>query len=208
MGIMKRPPRAFSLIEMMLVVAILAVLAALAVPAMSPQVDTARLEGSAEAVGSFLARAQAEAMASKRCVRVRLDANFVIADRLNVFDCDVSPATAPQIVDGAGLWVEIARLRTDPSLIALAFDPVPSETTASALGGGEPDQLRFRPSGRLWSADTDVTDDDGVIRLTHTGMSVFGPARTKKILVEAQGLVCVLDRGVDPTGTGNNLGCP
>jgi prepilin-type N-terminal cleavage/methylation domain-containing protein len=186
--------RAFSLIEMMLVVGILAVLAAIAVPAMGPYVDAAKLEGSAEAVASLVSRAQAEAMAAKRCTRLRLDDDHtVVAERLNSWDCDVDSTTL--ILAGSPQWIEVE------------FDPIPSETTAAALGGTEVDQIRFRPSGRLFSADLDVTDDDGVLKLSHTHMS-GGLADTKKVLVEAQGLVCVLDRGVDPNGTSPNFGCP
>jgi prepilin-type N-terminal cleavage/methylation domain-containing protein len=202
--------RAFSLIEMMLVVAILAVLAALAVPAMSPQVDITKLEGSAEAIGSFLARAQAEAMASKRCVRVFIDTSttpaFMKAQKLNKYDCDVNPNTAPEIISGKGTWIDLAQQKLDTSLLTIEFDPVPSETTASALGNGEPDQIRFRPSGRLFSSDLDTSDDDGVIKVTHTKADIPNP--TKKVLVESQGLICVLDRGTNPSGSGNNLSCP
>lgn len=198
--------RAFSLIEMMLVVAILAVMAAIAVPSMSPYIDAAKLEGSAEGVGSLIARAQQEAMSAKRCVRVRLDGDqTVIAERLNSYDCDVNPAT--KIVAADPQWIEIDRLTVDSDLLEIEFDPAPTETTAAALGGGEPDQFRFRPSGRLFSSDTVVTDDDGVLKLTHTEMTA-GMADTKKILVEAQGLVCVLDRGVDPGGAAPNFTCP
>lgn len=202
-------PRGFSLIEMMLVVSILAVMAALSVSSMTPTVDTAKLEGAAEALASFLAQAQAEAMASKRCVRVRFNGTDVVAERENAFDCDISPATAPLIDQSAALWVPFATLRLDNSNVtAIALDTIPSETTAIALGGTEPNQLRFRPSGRLFSSDAVLTDDDGVFTVTHTGMSTAGPARTKKVLVEAQGLICVLQRGVNPAGTGNNLNCP
>lgn len=198
--------RGFSLIEMMLVVAVLAVMAALAVPAMGPQVNTAKLEGTAEAVAALLGRAQAEAMAAKRCVRVRIAGSDVIAERLNAFDCDVSPATAPLIDATAPMWIEVGRTRADSAALTLTWDPAPSETTAAALGGSEPDQLRFRPSGRLWSNDTDVTDDDGVISVTSSQVSA--PGNKKKTLVEAQGLICVLDRGQSPGGSGNNLTCP
>lgn len=198
--------RAFSLIEMMLVVAILAVIAALAVPAMGPFVDAAKLEGSAEAVASLVARAQEEAMSAKRCTRVRLaDDQTVVAERLNSYDCDVDPTT--KIVAADPQWIELDRLVLDSDLLEIEFDPAPTETTAAALGGTEPDQLRFRPSGRLFSSDTVVTDDDGVLKLTHTAMAA-GLADTKKILVEAQGLICVLDRGVDPGGTAPNFTCP
>lgn len=198
--------RAFSLIEMMLVVGILAVLAAIAVPAMGPYVDAAKLEGSAEAVASLVARAQAEAMTAKRCTRIRLDDDHtVVAERLNSWDCDVDSTTL--ILAASPQWIEVDRLVVAEGIIEVEFDPVPSETTAAALGGTEVDQVRFRPSGRLFSADVDVTDDDGVLKLTHTNMS-GGLADTKKVLVEAQGLICVLDRGVDPDGTSPNFRCP
>jgi Tfp pilus assembly protein FimT len=198
--------------EMMLVVAILAVLAAVAVPAMSPQVDITKLEGSAEAIGSFLARAQAEAMASKRCVRVFLDTSvtpaLLKAQKMNKYDCDVNPNTAPEIISGKGTWLDppFATQKVDTTLLRIEFDPVPAETSAGALGNGEPDQFRFRPSGRLWSSNTDVNSDDGVLKVTHTSASIPNP--TKKVLVEAQGLICVLDRGMNPNGSGNNLSCP
>lgn len=208
-GARPRPPRpkAFSLIEMMLVIGIVAVLAAVSVSTMGTSVDTAKLEGNAEALGSFLAQAQAEAMASKRCVKVRFSGSDLVAERLNSFDCD-APATAPLIDTSAPLWVPFATFKVDNSVIDLAFDPVPSETTASALGGTEQDQLRFRPSGRLFSSDNLLNDDDGVIKLTHTGMPSSGTGRTKKVLVEAQGLICDINRGTDPLGSGTNLGCP
>lgn len=193
---------------MMLVVGILSILAAVSVNSMSPTVDTAKLEGGAEGLASFIAQAQAEAMASKRCVRVRFNGTELVAERENAFDCDVSPSTAPLIDTSAALWVSIATFRPDTAVLTVELDPVPSETTATALGGSEPDQLRFRPSGRLFSSDAVLTDDDGVFKLTHTGMPTTGPARTKKVLIEAQGLICVLPRGVDPGGSANNLTCP
>jgi prepilin-type N-terminal cleavage/methylation domain-containing protein len=202
--------RGFSLIEMMLVIAITAVLAAVSVSTMAPSVDSAKIEGNAEALASFLASAQGEAMASKRCVKVRFatgSTTELIGERLNSFDCE-APATAPRIDASKALWVPFATFRVDNAVIALAFDPAPSETTAAALGAGEQDQLRFRPSGRLFSSDETLSDDDGVIKLTHTRMSSAFAGRSKKVLVEAQGLICDINRGTDPAGTGNNLSCP
>ena len=197
--------RGFSLIEMMLVVAILAIMAAIAVPSMSPQVDAAKLEGTAEGIASLLWRAQAEAMSSKRCVRVRLSGADVIAERENSFDCDTAAAASALIDNTSPLWIQIADFKLDGSLMTAAFSPVPGESSAAALGGSEPDQIRFRPSGRLFSSDTNVTNDDGVILITHARMT---RGNTVKVLVESQGLICVLKRGQDPNTSGTKLSCP
>lgn len=191
----------------MLVIAIVALLAAVGVSTLGPSIDTAKLEGGAEALASFVAQAQQEAMTSKRCVRITLPTNKkAVAERLNSFDCDDEPSTA--LIDAsAGPWVEFATFTPDNSaVLSIELDPVPSETTAAALGGTEVDQIRFRPSGRLFSSDDDITDDDGVIKITHTGMS--GSGNFKKILVEAQGFICDINRGTNPAGSGNNLSCP
>lgn len=202
--------RGFSLIEMMLVISITAVLAAVSVSTMGPSVDTAKLEGNAEALASFLASAQSEAIASKRCVKVRFatgSSTELIGERLNSFDCE-APSTAPRIDASKALWVRFASFRVDNAVVTMAFDPAPSETSASALGGDEKDQLRFRPSGRLFSSDETLNDDDGVIKLTHTRMPTASAGRTKKVLVEGHGLICDVNRGTDPGGSGNNLFCP
>lgn len=209
---------AFTLLEAMAVVAILGIVAAIAIPPLLPQVHRAQISGESEAVASFVARARMDALTSRRCVRVRIaSANApirLVAERLNNFDCDKTPQT---FAGGAGIdgtttqWIETAVLTIGTQSLRLDFDPVPSETTTAALNGaghgaGEPPQLRYRPTGRLWSLDTDLTDDDGVLKLTHAQLE---PAQnTAKILFDAAGPICVLGRGKSPAGSGNNLSCP
>src|SRR3990172_9997317 len=65
--------RAFTLLEMMVVVAILGVFFALAVPVLTPEVHKAQLDGASDVVASFVARARSQAMESKRCTRVFLN---------------------------------------------------------------------------------------------------------------------------------------
>jgi len=192
------PPRGFSLIEIMVVVAILSVISALAVPNLLPVMKQVQLSSEADAVAAFLSRAQLEAMAKKRCVKVEITngGRTLVASRLNVFDCDINPGSAPVIESGLGTWIQFASHTPGTPTISLSFDPAPSESGT---------EIRFRPSGRLWSADEDVSDDDGVIKVTHGTLT---GTNTTKVLAEAQGLICVLKRGENPGGLNNNLSCP
>lgn len=224
--------RAFSLIEVMVTVALVGIVAALAVPAMLPEVHKATLEGGAENVASFLARARAEAMTTKRCVRVWVPSTAtheIVAERLNTFDCDVTPATLPAGIgiDGtANVWIEFAHLRLDSRRLAVSFVQVPSSSASGAPAPGSVvgtpasftgNELRFRPSGRIFSND-DVAmpgrlrNDDAVLRVTHADL-VAGTSNRKNILVDSVGLLCVFPRGLNPpvdvaNGGGSNLRCP
>lgn len=199
----------FSLLETMIVVAVLGVLAALAVPSVLPQVQRAQLDGTADAVAAFLARGRTEAMTSRRCVRFRLASErTAVLERLNAFDCDSFDATPPPAIDPSrGTWIEIAKLVVDRTNLALSFDPAPSELGPRAEGATA--EIRFRPTGRIWSRDDmvadplAVADDDGVVKVRDDAARAY-----RKVLVESQGLVCMLDRNADPAGVGNDLRCP
>ena len=95
------PKQGFSLIETLVVVAVLGVVSAIALPPMLPQVHRAQISGEAEAVAGFISRARVEALVRKRCVRVVITraANPVelTAQVLNTFDCDHEPHTAARI---------------------------------------------------------------------------------------------------------------
>ncbi len=203
MGQMGRGMGGFSLLETMVVVAVLGILAALAVPNVQPEVRRAQTDGAADATAAFVARARTEAVTARRCVRVwASDDRTLVMERLNAFDCDSFEAADPPRIDPArGLWIEVTKLVLDQHALTVSFDPAPREQGPRA--GAVTAELRFRPTGRLYSRDDDVTNDDGVLRISERAAPSF-----RKVLVEAHGLVCVLDRNTDPQGVGNDLGCP
>ncbi|MBI1947979.1 MAG: type II secretion system protein [Deltaproteobacteria bacterium] len=220
--------RGFSLIEVMLVVVILGVAAALAIPNLLPEVRKAKVDSGAEAVASFLARARTEAMLSKRCVRAWVDstdARRMSAERLNSFDCDVAAATFPSGyangLDSSGtVWVPLGAAGTllleSPRLTVSLFDaPASTSGCVAAIGSvsgtpaGHPcGEVVFRPNGRVWQQDGFIADpaaaptddDDAVFEVVHGD----APTEFRRVLVNSNGYICTLDRGAplvaDPNG--------
>jgi prepilin-type N-terminal cleavage/methylation domain-containing protein len=217
--------RGFSLVEAMVVVALLAILASIAVPFLLPEVKKAQLDGAAESVIGFVHAARADALNQHRCVRVRILANQpprLVEELLNTFDCDgatgfnpadaQNPANAPRVDASKPLWIQVRTLDLQGPLLRVDFAPAPSDSDAGgeAAGSvaGDGPELRFRPTGRIYSRNLFVDDDDAILRLSHASL----PASDghKSVLVEAQGLMCVFPRGVTPTpgGNPNQLECP
>lgn len=205
--------RGFSLIEVMVVVAILGVMAALAAPVLLFEVQKANLQASSDTIAAFIVRAQNEAMVSRRCVRVRVTGpRQLTAERLNTFDCDNDPVTASKIDGSASVFLPVGVLNLESKNISVIFDntggsQVPDECDP-APGTASGFELRFRPNGRVFSNDGVATDDDAVFVVTHAGILQAGNANRQKILVNGNGLLCVLKRGIDPAGTAPNFDCP
>jgi prepilin-type N-terminal cleavage/methylation domain-containing protein len=206
--------RAFSLVESMVVVAILGVIAALAVPQLLPRVHMAQLDGATQGAADFLARARTEAMVSKRCVRVRVTlpggaaaGTTLVAERDNSFDCEANTPAGPFIDGSASAFVQFDTFTAESKKILFSF--------AVADGGRFPaepatNELRFRPSGRVFGKNEPapptpkLDDDDALLVVKHpliTGTSGF-----RKILVDSNGLICTFRRGVSPAGP--NFACP
>lgn len=205
-----RRMRAFSLIEVMVSVAIVGIVAALAVPSLLPEIHKAQLEGATESAANVFARARMEAMLAKRCTRIRLvDPRTLIAEVLNSFDCE-SPANNKRVDTSLALWLEIDTLRPESPSVTFTF-AVGSGGQLPAHPGGE---VRFRPNGRVYSGDgtasaptLDLTNDDGIFVVQHTKLSLA--STTRKILIDGTGLICALPRGVTPpVVAGTNYRCP
>lgn len=214
--------RAFSLIEVMVVVAILAVVSAIAVPNLLPEVNKAHINGGADVVAAAIARARGEAMLSKRCVRVWVDAtqrNRLVTERLNTFDCDQRPGTFPAGFGGVGLngvnqvWAPSASVALDNQSLIISFTSTPSDTSSCSVATGSVagtpagfacQQLIFRPNGRLWTTDPDQ-DDDAVLNIAHPTLPT-----SKSILVNSNGLICTYRLGQAPVvGSGpQDFICP
>ena len=214
--------RAFSLIEVMVVVAILAVVSAIAVPNLLPEVNKAHINGGADVVAAAIARARGEAMLSKRCVRVWVDTtqrNRLVTERLNTFDCDQRPGTFPAGFGGVGLngvnqvWAPSASVALDNQSLIISFTSTPSDTSSCSVATGSVagtpagfacQQLIFRPNGRLWTTDPDQ-DDDAVLNIAHPTLPT-----SKSILVNSNGLICTYRLGQAPVvGSGpQDFICP
>lgn len=199
--------RGFSLIEAMIAVSMLGIFAALATPSLIPEVHKAQLNGNTESAANFIARARAEAMISKRCVRVRVDTvpnpDQLVMERINSFDCETATPVAPFAGAPATAFIQLARLAPDsPSVsFTLALDP-PFPAGAS---------LRIRPNGRVASdngvgATPTLTDDDAVVDVTHARLPVG--QRTRRILYNSNGLMCVTARGQALLGVSPDFSCP
>jgi type II secretory pathway pseudopilin PulG len=200
-----------SLLEVMFVVAVLGIFAAIATPSMTRQVHRARLDVTAEAVAGLLDAARTEAMASKRCVRVVVVGDTALKlERLNTFDCDVDPETA-QRIDGsaataATLWKPIRTMVVSHEGTRVALDVAPASTATGGPGSlGSAPEVRYRPNGRIFGQDNDLKNDDAVFVVTHPSLS---PLEFKKVLADGNGLICELPRGINPPGSGRDFTCP
>jgi prepilin-type N-terminal cleavage/methylation domain-containing protein len=193
--------RAFSLIEVAVVVAILGVAASLAIPNLLPLVHQAQIEGAQDGAANFLARARAEAMLSKRCVRVtRAGSVSLLAERFNTFDCEAATPGGPFIDNtNATPFLLFDAFKPESPNVTFTITTFPAATAAT-------NEIRFRPSGRVFSNDASVTNDDAVIALTHGKLT--GAKGTARILIEGNGLICTIKRGSVPAGTSPNFTCP
>ncbi len=173
--------RAFSLLEVTVTLAMLAVIASLAVPSLLPQVQKAQLSTSVDAIAAFVAATRDAAMSQRRCTRVVIVGDDVLVAHVrNGLSCEdvddnVAPATLLDPTQPA--WVELhSTLRLEsPRLVAKFVSP-----QAASLP-----QLRFRPTGRVWANDAFVEDDNVLFEVTHPVLN-----ETRQVLVKSNGFIC------------------
>ncbi|MBI1948208.1 MAG: prepilin-type N-terminal cleavage/methylation domain-containing protein [Deltaproteobacteria bacterium] len=166
------PPRAFTLMEMMVVVSILAVLAAIAVPDLTPAVHNAKLRAQIDEVASFIENARRSARGEGRCYRVVQTGASLQMQRRGNADC-YTPVNGT--LSGGG-WSAVAATLTPPAGFTYTLQSVPNE-------------LVFRPSGRVrGDGDLDVTDDGARVVIQYARI----PQRHVEVLITSQGRLCPL----------------
>jgi type II secretory pathway pseudopilin PulG len=143
-----RRARAVTLIEAMVVVTILGLIAALAVPNFTPMIKQARLQAETERVAAFLEAVRARTMAEQRCFMVTVSGSTVFAARRSSPDC---------VNLGADSWAHPPTMSTTmeagTTLRLGADDALPAGLVADQ-------RMIFRPNGRLrGDADFDGSEE-------------------------------------------------
>ncbi len=186
--------RAFTLLEMLVVVAILGIMAAIAVPNLQPLLRAEALRAAGHSTSAFVSRARMTALAEKRCVRVRIEQAtapaILVTEVLDSLDCEDTTSAG---------WKESARSTFDKGNLTVSFLSSPPD-----------DELRFRPSGRVFSADLPFASavppaDSVVLGVTHPELA----GDMIRIVVEGTAVICTLGIGTTPVnGDTSSARCP
>jgi prepilin-type N-terminal cleavage/methylation domain-containing protein len=180
-----RSPQGFTLLEMMAVVGVIGMLFTVGIASIVPTLDRMTLSAETDGVIAVIQRARALAIMQRRCVQLFIEnkpaggKQQLLIRTLNAYDCDGTTAstqamdTAPRIVPGGPLWLDSAHVTVESKAVTVAL----VKGLENAEGASCPStvtpcrEIRFRPTGRLWSADADLTNDDVELKLTHAKLS-------------------------------------
>jgi prepilin-type N-terminal cleavage/methylation domain-containing protein len=149
---------AFTLLEVMIVVAILGILAALATPNLINVIHSAELGATTDNVMGFLTEARTLAFADRRCVQVVASDKVagvqqqLLARVLNTHDCDgdaggfqTQPLTSAPRLQGAALWQVNDRLILDNPRVRVLFGTSNADGVVNA--GSHPPFLKSATGG-------------------------------------------------------------
>lgn len=168
-----RPLRGTSLIEMLVVVSLLGIISALAVPNIAPTAASYRLHAQTAELAAVIDQARRRAVSEGRCYRVRLSGGSIVVEGRNSSDC------VNLNLDG---WnTRSAIMGRDGTTVFT----VQSLTDASGVTAAD-HRIVFRPNGTLWGdGDLTVTDDGARILLTNTSAP-----EQRAVIIQATGRVC------------------
>lgn len=171
--------RGFSLIELVLTVAVAATIAAIALPALNAVSDSTKLSSAAQQLERELQIARTKAVANNAALRLRTNC----------------PSTGYfRIVELLGTAADTASNRCDPS--AYPYRPVVTELTTTGRFDGPVRQMQnsatvtttsieFRPDGTAW----DTTSGTAAAITSTVTLTVTRNGKTKTITVNSLGKV-------------------
>lgn len=176
----------------MIVVAILGVIAALAVPNLLPMVQQVRIQGDTERVAAFLEAVRARALSEQRCYMVTVSGNNVFAARRSSPDC---------VNLGADSWASPPTMSTS----------VEAGTTLR-LGSGDAlpaglavdQRMIFRPNGRL-RGDGDLNPNEEIARIV---VGQTNGTRESVVLVNSFLRICTIPGTTTAPALSTSTRCP
>jgi type IV fimbrial biogenesis protein FimT len=175
----------FTLIELMVTVAILAVLLVLAVPSFSSTISRSRVASAASSLSVAFTTAKSEAVKRGRSVTVCKSANISAAQPTCATSGDWS--TGWIIRDPAVPYAPAATPPTDPTI--KVFDSMPNGVTA--VGGTYvADSVTFLPSGATTLNASGSDDVDRAITVCKSGVN------SRLVSLSASGRVRVIEGAI------------
>lgn len=191
--------RGFTIIEAMVVVAVLAVLATMAGPGLGVWMDNVRIRGTSEAIQQGIQTARAEAIRRNQPVTFWLVSHNASQQLDNTCNLDSNSGSWVVSIDSPSKLCATAISTTSaPRLVAKrAMADSGTSVTVTAVqsdGATEATSITFNGFGRVNSADTAISEID------IKGPSADTPYKNLRIQVSSAGQIRACEPGITTTG--------